>query len=312
MDEVADFVYETISVENVLGTADGLTPAFNQYLNENNLTDEEGFKIIDHINKALEEGNLIPESCKRRMHYLVENIDALDRVLDKDCEDCPFCGRPNLDFIETCECCGQKIRDESYSEELLQKMENFNLEAMLEELKDGIDFDEILGKVPIEENDPLLELKTFYNDFLTGFDFEEIKQYYLNSNDDEPIDVIIKNYFDDKILNEADEKEKFNFYTNYLIASFYYHLDNRRFDDALSYIIQLAILASNCEDDCEGNIIERKPRSVDIYYEIEQFMISNPTFDFDNSYKLAIENFKVDYWLNNQKEVFDTVSELLS
>ena len=89
-------------------------------------------------------------------------------------------------------------------------------------------------------------------------------------------------------------------------------MDNRRFDDALSYIIQLAILASNCEDDGEGNIIERKPRSIDIYYEIDQFMISNPTFDLDNSYKLAIENFKVDYWLNNEKEVFDTISELLS
>ena len=180
------------------------------------------------------------------------------------------------------------------------------------DLKDSLDLDDILGKIPIEENDPLFELKTFYNDYLTGFDFEEIKQYYLNSNDDEPIGDLMENYFDKKILNENNEEDKFKLYADYLSSFFYYSLDNKQFDDALSYIIQLAILSSNEDDVGEGNIIERKPHAIDVHFEIDQFLNNDPTFDLDNSYKLAIDNFKVKNWLNNEKEVFSAISELLT
>lgn len=197
-----------------------------------------------------------------------------------------------------------------FSDELIRQIENLDVDAMLEELKDEIDFDMLFGKVPVEDDDPLFELKTFYNDFLTGFDFEEIKRYYQDSDGDEPIDMIVQSYFDEKISSENNEKAKFDLYNDYLIAFFYYHLNNSQFDEALSHIMQLGILASNC--DGEGNVIESKPRSVEIHYQIEQFRLSNPTFDFDNSYDLAIENFKVDHWLNNEREVYDAINELLS
>ena len=311
-EDVENFIYETIAVENVLGTSEELKPDFIKYLNDNDLTEEDGFKIINHINKALDEGHLIPESCHSRMQYLVGNIDALDTILDDESDDCPFCGRSNLDFIEICEFCGEKIKDGNYQDELIEKISNFDFDAFMGDLKDSLDLDDILGKIPIEENDPLFELKTFYNDYLTGFDFEEIKQYYLNSNDDEPIGDLMENYFDKKILNENNEEDKFKLYADYLSSFFYYSLDNKQFDDALSYIIQLAILSSNKDDVGEGNIIERKPHAIDVHFEIDQFLNNDPTFDLDNSYKIAIDNFKVKDWLNNEKEVFSAISELLT
>lgn len=311
LDDVESDYYELISVESLFGTCEKLTDDFKELLESRNLTENDGFRIIEHINNALDEGNLIPESARFRMAYLVDNFEAIENELDTNSDDCPFCGSFNFDFLENCESCGQKIRDESFTEEFLKKLENFDLEAMLDDLKDEINFDEVLGRVPIESDDPLFELKTFYNEFLTGFDFEEIKQYYLN-RPGVSIEDILTDYFDSKILNEKDEKAKFNFFTDYLCAAYYYHLDNGQFDEALSYIIQLAILASNCDDEGEGNIIERKPRAIDISYEMEQFLKNDPKFDLDNSYKLAIENFKVDYWLNNEKEVFDAISELLN
>ena len=165
-EDVENFIYKTIAVENVLGTSEELKPDFIKYLNDNDLTEEDGFKIINHINKALDEGHLIPESCHSRMQYLVGNIDALDTILDDGSDDCPFCGRSNLDFIETCEFCGEKIKDESYADELIEKISNFDFEALMGDLNDSLDLDDILERVPIEENDPLFELKTFYNDYL--------------------------------------------------------------------------------------------------------------------------------------------------
>lgn len=311
-EDVENFIYKTIAVENVLGTSEELKPDFIKYLNDNDLTEEDGFKIINHINKALDEGHLIPESCHSRMQYLVGNIDALDTILDDGSDDCPFCGRSNLDFIETCEFCGEKIKDESYADELIEKISNFDFEALMGDLNDSLDLDDILERVPIEENDPLFELKTFYNDYLTGFDFEEIKQYYLNSNEEESIGDLMEDYFDKKILNENNDDDKFKIYSDYLCSFFYCYLDNKQFDDALAHIIQLAILSSNKDDVGEGNIIERKPHSIDVHFEIDQFLNNNPTFDLDNSYKIAIDNFKVQDLLNNEKEVFSAISELLT
>lgn len=311
-DEVEEFVQETLSVENVCGNSENLKQDFTDYLNENDLTEKDGFRIIDHLNNALEEGSLTAKSYRRRIRYLVENIDAIDNIADEDCDDCPFCGKSNSNFVETCEFCGQVIRSESYENELFNQIENFDLDAMLDDLNDRIFSDDSFGNVPIEENDPLFELKTFYNEFLTGSDFDEIREYYLAFNGDAPICEIIENYYDFKIANENEEEGKFNLYKEYLCTFYYYHLDNRHFDEALSYIIQLAILASNDEDVSSGNIIERKSHSFDVFFEIDQFLNNEPVYNLDNAYKLAVENFKVGKWLNNKNEVFEIISQLLN
>lgn len=311
LDEVEEAVYDGISVENIYGTSQNLTQDFSDYLNANDLTDEDGFRIIDHLNNALDEGNITAKSCKRRMQYLVDNIDAIGNTADDDTEDCPFCGKQNLHFVETCEFCGQVIRSESYENELFDMIENFDLEAMLEDLKDKLYSEDSLGNVPIEDNDSLFELKTFYNEFLTGSDFEEIKEYYLNFNGDAPIQDIIEGYFDFKIANEDEDDEKFYWYKDYLCTFFYCHLDTGQFDEALCDIIQLAILASNDGNVNEGNIIERTPHSIDVFFEMDQFINNKPVYNLDYAYKLAVDNFKVDKWLNNEKEVFDAISQFL-
>lgn len=196
------------------------------------------------------------------------------------------------------------------NDEILKRIESFDFDSMLEDLKDDADFNEYLGRVPIEDDDELFELKTFYNEFLLGFDFEEIKQFYLKSNEKSLVDII-QDYFDFKILNEKNVDVKFNLYADYLGSFFFYCLNVNHFDEALSYIIQLAILSSNEEDVGDGDIIERKPRFMDILYEINRFLDKNPSFDLNTSFKLAVDNFKVNMWLNNEDEVFDAFSKLL-
>ncbi|WP_458454571.1 hypothetical protein [Methanobrevibacter sp.] len=309
-DEVVEFIKEVISVDNALGTNEVLTPDFITYLAKNNLSQQNGFDIINHINRALDEGNLTPESCKRRMQYLVENIWAVDNVLKEHNDDCPFCGKQNLYFIETCEFCGQKIKNGPYDEELVNNIANFDIEKVLDEIKDEIDSGELFGVVEIEDNDPLLDLKIFYNKFLTGFDFEEIKRYFLDAEGDSLVDTI-QDYFDSKIMNEEDEESKFQIYIDYLCSFFFYYLDEDKFNEALSIIIQLVILSSNDMDIGEGNIIEGNPHSMEILYLVDIFLNNQPDFDLDCSFNLAVDNFKVEKWLNNQKEALDAISKLL-
>ncbi len=200
---------------------------------------------------------------------------------------------------------------ENCKDEIIKQIENFDLDLMLDDLKDRIDSDEIFGNVSIEENDPLFELKTFYNTFLTAFDFEDIKNYYLSCGS-ESIEVTLENYIDFKIAKEERNDIKYDLYFNYLSAFFYINIDKGQFSDALSYIIQLAILISNENDVSTGNIIERKPGSISVLFEIDRFLNHKPLYDLDDAFKAAVSNFKVDEWSNNHKEVYDAISQLLS
>lgn len=198
-----------------------------------------------------------------------------------------------------------------FNEDDLKKLiDSFDLDSMIQDLKNDDEFNQLLGKVPIEEDDPLYDLKSFYNEYLIGFDFDDIKKYYIKSSPDESLKNIIWNYFDFKITNWSDCGEKFNFYIDYICSFFFYHLDNNRFDEALSYIIQLAILSSNENDVDDGDILERKPHFRDVLFEINRFMDKDPTFDLNCSFKLAVDTFKVDVWLNNESEVYDAIAKL--
>ena len=65
------------------------------------------------------------------MHYLVENIDMIGGALVDDDECCPFCGEYNFEFVDSCETCGQRLRDISYEEELKHNFDNFDIEKLL-------------------------------------------------------------------------------------------------------------------------------------------------------------------------------------
>lgn len=313
-DEVENDIYDLICVENTLGTSDTLNDDFQEYLKENNLSYDEGFRIMENINNALENNEITIRNCKRRMQYLVENIDKIDNVLVEDGDNCPFCGADNFEFVESCETCGQKLRDMSYEEELRRDFEDFDIDKFLEDFdhdkfQEMLESDEFWGRVPIEENDLYHDLKTFYNDNLTYFDFEEIKQYYEKSDKSLGFDAIFENYFDDKITNCKDEEDKFDMYKEFLMSYFYYYLDNSQFNKALTYLIQVIILASNSDDIFGGDLINRTHHSADILLSIEEFLKHVDNFDVDKCLDDAFKTFKVDKWNNNRDEIYEIVPQ---
>lgn len=201
-DNVESDINELISVERIMGTEDMLVDEFKECLNDFGLSDEDGFKIIENINNALENDELTIKGCPTRMQYLVKNIDRIDgeAVDDEGC--CPFCGEPINEVYKSCENCGQKLRDISVMEKFSQDLGNFDINDFLDDFdhdkfSELLESDEFWGRVPIEENDPYFDLKTFYNETLTSFDFEEVKEFYDKSDKSMPIDKIFEDFFDD-------------------------------------------------------------------------------------------------------------------
>lgn len=315
-DDVENDIYELISVENNLGTSDELNPVFSEYLKNNDLSDEDGFRIIANINDALESNDLTIKNCKRRMHYLVENIDKIDGVSAEGDESCPFCGADNFEFVDSCETCGQRLRDVSYEEEFRQEFEDLDIEELLdgfdeEKFREMLDSDELWGRVPIEENDPYLDLKTFYNEHMATFDFEEVREFYDKSDKSLPIDEIIENYFDDLIFNGKTEDAEFDAYKEFLLLYFYYHLDSERFNEALTCLIQLVILASNSDDIFGGDVVYRTPHVADITLAIDQFLKHADEYDLEKCLEDAFATFKVDKWNNNREEICEVMPQYL-
>ncbi|MBQ2654257.1 MAG: hypothetical protein IJF83_11920 [Methanobrevibacter sp.] len=313
-DEVENDIYDLICVENTLGTSDELKTEFAKYLKENKLSDDDGFKIIENITGALEKNELTIKNCRRRMHYLVENIDMIDGALVDDDDGCPFCGEYNFEFVDSCETCGQRLRDISYEEELKHNFDDFDIEKLLEDFdhekfQEMLDLDEFWGRVPIEENDPYFDLKTFYNEKLTFFDFEEIKQYYDNADKSLSLDTIFEEYFDDKIANCRDKDDKFDLYKDFLLNYFYYNLETNKFSVALTYLIQFIILASNEDSIFEGDIIQRTPYSTDALFAIEEFLKHAEDYDVDKCLDEAFKTFKVDEWNSNKEEIYEIIPQ---
>ena len=300
-DEIENDFNELISVEKTLGTSEKLTDIFLEYLKEHDLSKEDGFKIIEHINNNLENNELNIKSYNHRMQYLVKNMDGLNNVLDKNSDMCPFCGTNKPIFFNYCQTCGQKLRDVSFEEETLKSIENFDPN----EFRERLESDEFQGRVKIEENDPLFELKTYYNENLIDIDFEELSEYYKNADKSKPVPEIIDDYLNFKII----ENEDFDVYISYLIANYYQSLDNNEFNEALILFIQTVILALNSDAINDGNAFERTPHSIDIFFMLELFEKHGGEYDLDKCLEKAFETFKVEKWKNNKDEIYEIMHE---
>lgn len=312
---VEDDINELVSIERTLGTEDKLNDDFRQCLIEHDLSDDDGFRIIESISNALENGELTVKSCPCRMQYLVRNIDNINGV-DVDGDDrCPFCGEQIIEFLDTCEACGEKLRDESFEDELKKDLERFNMEEFLdgideEKFHEMLESDEFWGRVPIEENDPYFDLKTFYNENLTFFDFEEIREYYEKSDKSLDFAEMFEKYFDDRIADCKDQDDRFDMYKDFLINYFYYNLDNQKFNVALTYLVQLVILASNCDSIFIGaDVVQRSAHSADITLGIEEFLKYADDYDLEKCLDDAFATFKVDKWNNNKDEIYEVLPQ---
>ena len=314
-----------LEVDNLIGTEDKLSDEFIYVLNEFDLSLDDGFKIRQDIVNDLDNNQLSLKSYYQRVLYLLDNNDSigknlenyddflkkiddyahygdLDSVTDENDNSiiCPFCGTVIPDYVNSCLKCGLRVRDIDFEQhtreqfdlledEFINKLKNFNL-------------DDLLDKIPIEENDELYDLKVFFNEHMADYEFEELLEYYnRQENRNLSIEEITDNFLEDKLNASLGSDKEFDTYLTNLIHYCFYNMDIKDFDSSFIYLIQMSVLASNKSTDKE-NILESNPHSIDIMYCIES-LYGEKDFDIDGLFKKAVDGFRIDKYNNNHEEV---------
>ena len=118
-DEREEFVEKTkkrisdsIKIDKIIGNNKKLSKKFYKDLKHHGLSKKDGFKILNHVLDAKSKDQLNDKSTLRRVEYLLDNIEDVDKEVGEDfsVEICPFCGTPVPDYINSCVKCGFKIR----------------------------------------------------------------------------------------------------------------------------------------------------------------------------------------------------------
>lgn len=199
-------VYGALTVENLIGTDEKLNNYIIDWLKENNLSEEDGFKIKDKVEEALNENQIIPKTIRRRLEYLLKNPEkeALTTEIATGTE-CPYCGKNHEIDIETCETCGYNfyLSTEEEVEELPQRQidEETGLEK---EFSDSIDTDKYDPKEVYDAQfeiacNELLSYVDIYPNESIPINFEELHHILDN--------VIIKYLLENNLLEQKENKQ---------------------------------------------------------------------------------------------------------
>jgi len=105
------------SLDNILGTENELKSEVVEYLNLHDLSVEDGFKIRQSINHALQTSEITPKAIVDRFGYLVYNFNQINNKLDNNSLGCPFCGAISNEKIGTCRQCGHEYGMYNHSDE---------------------------------------------------------------------------------------------------------------------------------------------------------------------------------------------------
>ena len=130
MEEARDSLNENFNsffrLDNIVGTADELKEDFVEFLKENNLSTEDGFKIRRSICESLESGEITQKSIIRRLTYLAKNIDMADsEPVDKPLM-CPFCKIIATNQLGMCKECGHEFEEAFPEDDIAQILEMEN------------------------------------------------------------------------------------------------------------------------------------------------------------------------------------------
>ena len=295
---------ESLLVENIIGSEDELLDSFADSLKECNLTIEDGFKIREHIVEGLKSGQLTSTSHWQRIHYLMDNIEAVDKKIDdydESIDQCPFCGESVDDSLRSCLSCGLSIREidfEEHAVDNLNKMMENLLEGWMNRIDEGALFED--RTVAINENDEFYDLKMFFNKHMEDYDYDEFLEFYKSSDESLSIEEVRDAFLEDKLNESLGSEKDLDTYFTYLSHYFYYNLRFDRFDEAFVGFVQMIILALN-KSDSINDLFESNPYSFDIMSSFLTLEDLNHSFDVSKLFNQAVDTFKIDKYNNNHE-----------
>ena len=281
---------EFLSVENLIGSEDELIDDFIFSLESFGLTVDDGFRIRQHVLEGLKSGQLSKTSYWQRAVYLLDNFDDIDRTVDEIPEDpaeCPFCGMPVLHFLKSCMRCGFSLRDIDFEEHAFENMGNV--------------ISQMRNEVEIGQNDELADLKEFYNRYMNDYDFDELAEFYRNSDEGLEIKEIADGFCEHKLDEAIGAKSDFIGYMDYLLYHISYDMDKGDLDGAFVHVAQFLILVSNRPGD--ESMVYENPEMLFGFKYLDDLVKSNHPFDVDALFKQAAGTFRISGYNNNHEEI---------
>ncbi len=321
-EEIEDFIQRKDSeianellVENMIGSEDELCDDFINFLEESNLSIDDGFKIRNHVVDKLDSGELNEKSYIRRVAYLINHFEAIDKKIDdfdESVETCPFCGEKVKDYFRSCEGCGLHIREIDFEEHAVDGLKSMFKKFLdrldsLDDSDDPFDFDKFMGFVPIEEDDELKEFKEFFNRYMLDYDFDKFLEFY-NSHDG-TIEEIMDLFLEDKLNNSLGTENEFDEYMSYLIHYNLYNLDMERYDEAFIKLAQASILVSNKSEN-KNESLSLSQDSLDVKLLIDNLKSIYYSFNVSKLFKEAVDTFKIEKYNKNHEEVLKELKEI--
>ena len=304
---------EMLLVENMIGSEDELVDSFADSLKENGMSDEDGFKIRNHIVERLESGELTRTSSWQRVCYLLNHIEDVDKEIedyDESIEECPFCGEVISDSLRSCLSCGLSIREIDFEEHAMDELKDTMgdlINDLVEKISSGAFLEEDI--VPIEENDEWYDLKVFFNEHMKDYEWDEFLEFYKSSDKSLSIEEIKDEFLEAKLANSLDSEDDLNTYFLYISHYYFYNLDFDRLDDAFVYFVQMLILTSNKSLD-KNNILKTTPYALNNIMCIDDLKNLNYSFDVSRLFKKAVETFKIEKYNNNHDQVLKELKEI--
>ena len=190
------------TVDNIIGSEDKLNDDVVEFLNENHISLEDGFKIRQDIINALNDEEIINTFIKFRFEFLVSNREYIGKTIDKKDNNnhCPFCEK-GMDIFYTCRICGHQFDSIKHPSEIIDDMDDGK----------SIDVKDLLS---MEDFDPG-EFSPKNLDFISQFnEFNEKLSDFLGDNYDKFFESIQNGDFNtfDKILNDKSNLHNADWY----------------------------------------------------------------------------------------------------
>lgn len=276
-------ILEALTVSNIIGDKNDFQPWFCERLKSHNLNDSDGLKIYEHLENALERGEITPKSILIRARFLIENFDKVTFESEKYMlfEECPFCFSKVNTNLNVCEECGNVI-------------DKFDM------ISQNI-FGDIIIK-PVDDVDGEIQ-RFFMENFSEKYNYHEFRDF-SRANPDDDMGEIFEKFLDYKL----SQNPVYDVYFDTLIRRFHYYVGSDS-EKALLNLIHLTILCSN-KTVLKGPYVDL---SSSVSYKGIMYFIDLlgdvSAVDYDDVFKKAVDTFKLKDYLNNEDVVYSELKK---
>ena len=218
-----NLIHEYNDVNRIIGTSNELTDEMKTILAENDLPEEIGFKIRNHIITADQDAHIKSRYKLFRRDYLIANPDKINRrsadeiIEDEDGKKCPVCDNSIINF-GNCIYCGFDFDNLDYIYRLLENIENprkhildWKIKYGSEEYPSGYDvldcyhilsyikekassFNDVIDAIELNTDDPVnLYFKKNISTLIETVDGVDLTQYLNKLNNDDLTTLLSSN-----------------------------------------------------------------------------------------------------------------------